>query len=250
MVNFIADKIKPGRGFAHVFHLGFLAVLPVVLLVLARLDFDTIALAVLLLSKWRMLAVHPRHWLAHIRSNAVDIIVGLSILVFLIVSSSLWLQIAWVILFEVWLLLVKPRANTAAVAIQALTAQTLGLGSIYFAYEEASIAVLVLVYWLVAYFSARHFFNAFEETKGHLFSSIWAFFASSVIWVLSHWLLFIGPVAQPALIVNGIGLGLAGLYYLGRNNRLTTFVQRQALMTMFVLLLVLIIFSDWGDKAV
>lgn len=250
IVKFIVEKIKPGRGFSHAFHLSFLAVLPLVLLLLARLDFNTLALAVLLLSKWRMLAVHPRHWLAHIRTNAVDIIVGLSLLTFIIESSSIYMQGFWVVLFEVWLLLIKPKTDTPAIALQAAVAQALGASSIFFAFEEAPITLLVLVYWVVAYFSARHFFNAFEETRGHLLSSIWAFFNASLIWVLAHWLLFVGPVAQPALIVSGIGFGLAGMYYLKKVKRLSPVVRRQIIITMFALLFVLIIFSDWGDKAV
>lgn len=250
MVKFLVEKIKPGRGFAHAFHLSFLAFLPIVLLALVRLDFTSLALAVLLLSKWRMLAVHPRHWIAHIRTNAVDIIVGLSLLTFMIESSSIYLQAVWVVLFEVWLLVVKPRTDIPAVALQALVAQALGATSIFFAYEEAPIFLLVLTYWVVAYFSARHFFNAFEETRGHLLASIWAFFNAALVWVLAHWLLFLGPIAQPALIVSGVGFGLAGMYYLKRVKRLSPVIRRQILITMFALLFVLIIFSDWGDKAV
>jgi hypothetical protein len=249
-MRFLVEKIRPGRGFSHAFHLLFLAILPVVLFVLVRLEFNLVALIVLLLSKWRMLALHPRHWIAHLRTNAVDIIVGLSFLAFIINSPSLILQLVWVVLFEVWLLAVKPRTEASAVAVQALIALGLGLSSIFYANDDASIAFLVIGFWLVAYFCARHFFNAYEEHRSRLLSAIWGFFAASLVWVLSHWLLFIGPIAQPALIVAGIGYGLAAMYHLEKSKQLTSAVRRQIILTLIIFVFLVIVFSDWGDKTV
>lgn len=243
------DKVRPGRGFSHAFHLSFIAILPIVLFVLARLEFNVLALIVLLLSKWRMFALHPRHWIAHLRTNAVDIIVGISFLIFLIDTDSMSIQLMWVALFEVWLLLIKPQSSMAFISLQAIIAQGLGLSSLFFVFEDAPIAVIVLTFWAVAYFSARHFFNAFDETRGRLLSSIWAFFAAALAWILSHWLLFIGPIAQPALLVTVMAYGLAGMYYLDKTDRLSALVRRQIALTMFAIIFVVIILSDWGDKA-
>lgn len=250
MVRLLVDKITPGRGFAHAFHVSFQALLPPVLLVLVYLGFNLLALVVLLLSKWRMFALHPRHWLAHIRTNAVDIIVGLSFLALIIESSFLILQLIWVILFELWLLVLKPRSDTAAVAAQGVLAQGFGLGTVLLAIPEANRLLIVISFWLITYFSARHFFNAFEEPRAHLLSAIWAFFAAALAWVLSHWLLFVGPIAQPALIVTVLAIGFATMYYLDSAGRLGSIVRRQILMTLLAVLFVIIIFSDWGDKTV
>lgn len=248
-MRFLVEKIRPHRGFSHIFHLIFLAILPVALFVLVRLDFNLVALIVLLLSKWRMLALHPRHWIAHLRTNAVDIIAGLSFLAF-IINSPLILQLVWVVLFEVWLLALKPRTEAGAVALQALVALGLGLTSIFYANEDASITFLVVGFWLVSYFCARHFFNAFEEHRSRLLSAIWGFFSGSLMWVLSHWLLFIGPIAQPALIVTGLGYGLGALYHLDKSKKLSSAMRRQIILTLFIFIFILIIFSDWGDKTV
>jgi hypothetical protein len=249
-VRFLIEKIKPSRGFGHAFHISFLAVLPLVLLILVRLEFNLIALAVLLLSKWRMLAVHPRHWIAHLRTNAVDIIVGLSFLTFMIASSSFLAQIILVVLFEIWLLFIKPHEETKYIALQALIALGLGSTSIFFAFEDGSRIIFTVGIYLIAYFSARHFFNAFEESRGRLLSAIFAYFAAALMWVLSHWLLFIGPVAQAAIIIVSTGYSVAGLYYLERNDRLSSLARRQIVFSLFALILLIIIFSDWGDKAV
>lgn len=250
MVRYLVDKIRPGKGFAHFFHLSIIAFIPLVLLILIRLDFTLFAVIVLLLSKWRMVAIHPRHWIAHIRTNAVDIIVGLSFLVFIAESSTAILQLVWVLLFEVWLLLIKPGTSLLSVSAQALIAQGLGLTSLFMSVEEAPLAAYVIAAWLICYFSARHFLAVFEEKHSGLISSIWAFFAACFVWVLGHWLLFFGPIAQPAVLLTTIGFGLSGLYYLDQHDRLSTGVRRQILGMMFVIITVIIVFSEWGDKTI
>ncbi len=250
MVKFLVNKIRPGRGFAHTFHLSFIAFIPIVLWSLVRLELIGVAVAVLFLSKWRMFAVHPRHWINHIRTNAVDIIVGLSLLEFIIQSDTVAFQALWVILYEIWLLFIKPGSGNTSVSFQALTAQILGSVSIFLAFPEASLVFYVLGMWLICYFSARHFLGIFEEVHGSLISSIWAFLAASLMWVLGHWLLFFGPVAQPALLINVLGFGLSALYYLDQHDRLAKAVKNQILAGMFALILIIIVFSDWGDKAV
>lgn len=250
MVKFLVDKIRPGKGFAHTFHLSFLALLPPLLWGLIHLDLISLAVVVLLLSKWRMFAIHPRYWLSHIRTNAVDVIVGLSILEFIIYSPTLLFQAAWVFIFEVWLLFIKPGSSNLSVTIQALAAQTLGLTSLFLAFNTGSMAFYILAVWVICYFSARHFLGIFEEQHGGLISSVWAFLSASLMWVLAHWLLFFGPVAQPAVLISVIGFGLAGLYYLDQSDRLATAVQRQIILAMMALIFIIIVFSDWGDKTV
>lgn len=250
MVKFIVEKIRPGRGFSHAFHISFLALLPLVLFGLVYLDFNTLALLVLLLSKWRMFALHPRHWIAHVRTNAVDIIVGLGFLTMLIDTSTLALQILWVILYELWLLALKPRSDAGSVALQAVISQSVGAITVLIALDNVDLGVLVASYWLIAYFSARHFFNAFEESNGQVYSALWAFFAGSLMWVLGHWLLFFGAIAQPAIITMALAYALAGLYYLDTKDKLTTLVRRQIIFTAFAVIFALIIFSDWGDKTI
>ncbi|HYF97234.1 MAG TPA: hypothetical protein VD947_04340 [Patescibacteria group bacterium] len=250
MVKYLVDKIRPGKGFAHTFHISFVAFIPIVIWGLVKLELVGVAVAVLLLSKWRMFAIHPRHWINHVRTNAVDIIVGLSILEFITESNTALFQGVWVLVYEVWLLAIKPKSTNAYVAVQALIAQTLGIIAMFLAFEEASMAVYVVLAWAVCYFATRHFLAIFEEKHGGLISALWAFLASSLVWVLSHWLLFFGPIAQPAIIISVISFGLAGLYYLDQQDRLATNIQRQILFAMFAVIFVIVVFSDWGDKAV
>ena len=248
MVKSVVRKVKPKHGFAHLFHLGLVAVIPPLAYMFVRLDIYTIAIAVVLLGKWRMFAVNPRHWIAHIRTNAVDIIVSLSILSFMIeAADSFLVQLTWLLIFEIWVLYLKPGTSTLLIGFQALAAMLSGVTAVFLSFESAPSIVYVVLSAAIGYFSARHFFNAYEETHGVQYSWLWAFFSGSLVWILSHWLLFYGQVAQPAVFLSVIGYGLAGLYYLHEHDKLTLMVRRQIIFVVFAVVFVMIAFSNWGD---
>jgi hypothetical protein len=248
--KYLVAKLRPGKGFAHFFHLGFVAVVPIVVFILVRLQFENVALIIILLSKWRMFAVRARHWLAHIRTNAVDIIVGLSILACMSQSHAASVQLLWLVVYELWLLIIKPGSRPLLVSAQAMIGQFLGLTALFLAFPSGSLALYVLLVWAITYFSARHFFGSFDEPNAQILASFWGFFGAGLMWILGHWLLFIGSVAQVAILLSVIGYGLAGLYYLDETDKLSRVVRRQILLVMFAMVLIIIVFSDWGDKAV
>ncbi len=250
MVTFLASKIRPTRGFSHLFHLSFLAFLPLVIFVFVRLNLDGMALAVILLSKWRMFAVKPHHWVPHIRTNAVDIVVSISLLVFMTNTTSMSWQLFWVVLFELWLLVIKPGTSNLSVSLQALLAQGLGLVSIFLFLEDGLLGLYVLMYWFVAYFSARHFLASFDEPHSQILSAQWGFFAAAVMWVLGHWLTFYGLIALPALLLCIIGYGIGSLYYLNETDKLSALARRQILVVMVTLVIVAVVFAKWGDTAI
>ncbi len=250
MVKFITTKIKPTKGFSHFLHIVFVALLPLVVFGLVRLNLDMVALAVIVLGKWRMFAVKPRHWMPHIRTNAVDIIVGLGLLACMVSASNILWQLLWLALYEVWVLFIKPKSSLLMVSAQAMVAQVLGSVSMFLVLESSPLAVYVVLYGAIAYFTARHFLGSFDEPHSHILASQWAFFASALMWVLGHWLLFFGPVAQVAILLSTIGCSVWGLYYLHETDRLTKLIQRQIMVATVTVILVVIIFADWGDKAI
>lgn len=246
----LRTKLKPTSGFSHLFHIVLTILLPVAVFVLIRLEFPLLAIGVILLSKWRMFAVQPRHWLANIRANAVDIVVGLSIVVFMAHTPiQLW-QVVWAVAYAAWLLLLKPSATLLGVSIQAVVAHGLGLMAVFAQWGGASLFIPMLGVWVVCYVAARHFFSSFDEPYARFLASIWGFFGLSLAWLLGHWLLFYGAVAQPTLLLMVIGFSLATLYYLDRTDRLSALLRRQFIFIMIAILVVVLVFSDWGDKAI
>lgn len=249
MVKKIANRLQPTSGFAHFFHLSIVALLPLAVFIFVRLELVGVALAVILLSKWRIFAIRPRYWLAHIRTNAVDIIFGLSILSFMTSTTSMSWQLLWVLAYEVWMLYIKPGTNALLVSVQALLVQMVGLLAVFIAFEEAGLGLYVALVALISYFSARHFFGSFEEHNYSAYSWTWALFSASLTWVLSHWLLFYGEVAQPALLLSVLAYGLGGLYYLSETDRLSKLVQRQLVFVVLAVVTLVLIFSDWGSSS-
>lgn len=243
-------RMKPSKGFSSIVHILLVAVVPIIAFVMVRLSFVQLAYAVVLLSKWRMLAVRPRHWPANIRANAIDIIVGLSFVSFIAGSPSQAWQLVWSLSYGIWLVLIKPRSTTFWIAMQAAAGQLLGLAAVYVLWGRSSLFLLVITTWAVCYLAARHFMSSFDEPLSSLISHAWGYFGAALTWVLGHWLLYYGFISQPTLVLSVMAVGVAALYYLDNNDRLSVFVRREILLIMSAVVVVVILFSSWGDRAV
>lgn len=248
----IPTKIKPKAGFAHFIHIAFTCVLPLLLFILVRLRFYHLSLGIVLivLSKWRMFAVKPRHWPANIRANAVDITVGLSALIFMIQSGSSAIQLFWAVAYGAWLLALKPQSSDLGVTLQAFVAQTVGITALFLVGDDAPLYVLVIGAWLIAHVAARHYFSNFEEPLVRYLSAVWAYLSAALVWVLGHWLLFYGPIAQPALLLSVISFGLGGIYYLEKSDRTSVALRRQLLFLLVTVTIIVLTSLVWGDRAI
>jgi hypothetical protein len=246
----IPDRIKPTRGFSHFIHIILVALLPILAYILVRIDFVGLAVGLILLSKWRIVAVRPRYWVANIISNGVDILVAVSLVLFMANTSVEWWQIFWALLYAAWLIGLKPRSDVLSVSAQAMVGQLLGLAVLYVKFGDATLLGLVAGTWGVTYLAARHFLSSFEEPHVALLSHVWAYFSAGLAFVLGHWLLFYGSVAQIIALLTTIGYGLAALYYLDATDRLTALLQRQLLAIMCAILLIVIVLSDWTGATV
>ncbi len=244
----LVAKIKPSKGFSHVLHLVLVALLPIMVFVLVRIEFIQLAFSVVLLSKWRMLAVRPRFWPANVRANAVDILVGLSIVVFMSHTSSALLQLLYAALYAFWLLVVKPASNMLMISAQAFIGQLCGLMALFLAWSAGPLYGLVFVTGLICYVSARHYFDSFDEPYAKLLAYLWAYFGAALLWLLGHWLLFYGVISQPTVILSTVGYGLATLYYFDHTGKLNVALRRQFIFIMLAIIVVILAFSDWGDK--
>jgi hypothetical protein len=246
----VANKLRPKSGFSYILHIGLNALLPLMVFILVRAGFSEIALLLILLSKWRMFAVRYRYWLANIRANGVDMLVSLSLLIFMINTNSEVWQLLWVLVYILWLVVLKPGSNVLSVSIQALVGQFLGLMAVFVWLSGAPLYQLIIAGWVVCYLSARHFFTVFDESFTSLYAHTWGYFAAALIWVLGHWLLFYGVFAQPTVLLTVLGFGFASLYYLKQNDRLDTLLRKQILLVMLAIIVVVLVFSDWSSKIV
>jgi hypothetical protein len=224
-------KIKPASGFSRLAHVGLNVLLALLVFVLVRIDFVQLALAIILLSKWRMFAVRPRFWPANIRANAIDIIVSVSILLFMVHGGNTWLQLGWMGLYALWLLVLKPASTALMISVQAMAGLLFGMSALFLGWGDGALYWLVLSAAIIAYLAARHFLDAFDEPYARLLSYLWAYFVAGLTWILCHWLLFYGFLAQPTLLLTALGYGLAALYYLDHHDRLSKIARLEIIIT-------------------
>jgi hypothetical protein len=160
------------------------------------------------------------------------------------------LQLLWAAIYAVWLLVIKPQSSTLWIGIQALIGQMLSLIALFYFWSESSTTLLMLLTWGVTYLCARHFLTAFDEGMARATSYVWAFFSACIAWLSGHWLIFYGSIAQPALLLSVLSYGLASMYYLEHTDRLTKSTRRQFIAVMFMVVIFLIVFSEWSDKTI
>jgi hypothetical protein len=150
------------------------------------------AFALVLLSKWRILAVRPRYWFAHVQANMVDLIVSISLVVLLYAAGhgderGMILQIVLTLLYIGWLLVLKPRTKRSYVVVQAATSLFVGVTALYsLAYGWPS-SVVVLAMFLIGYSTSRHVLSAYSDSDLTLMSLAWGFVIASLGWLSFHW---------------------------------------------------------------
>jgi len=154
------------------------------------------AFGLVLLSKWRVLAVRPRFWFANLQGDLVSMIVSISFVVFLYTANiaglgemTTWLvQGFWLALYLVWLLFLKSQSKRKFVVLQAGVALFTGVTAIFLmSYNWIALPVVALV-WLVGYATARHVLNTFDdETHVVLLSLAWGLVLAEIGWLAYHW---------------------------------------------------------------
>lgn len=167
------------------------------LVIVLAVESPIFAIILVLLSKWRILAVRPRYWFVNLMANLVDLIVSLSVVFLLYAAQSdiylpkgqtgIYAQVVLTILYAVWLLFIKPRSKRSIVALQAGTALFLGVTSVMMmSYAWDSVFTVALL-WLVGYSAARHMLTAYEEEMTGTLSLIWGFVVAEMGWLMNHW---------------------------------------------------------------
>ncbi len=236
---------------SHAIYIALNVGLVLVVAFLVSIGLTPLALIVVVLSKWRMFAVQPRHWLVNIRSNSPDLIVGLSFVVFMSQAQTNIAMLLWIILYIAWLLLLKPKSEPAYVGAQALVSLFMGLTALFWLADSLPEIVIVLGAWFVASVSALHFLNGYDEPFSRIISVMWALFIAEMAWLMNRWLI-VYPVSesiiipQIAIVATVIGYISGTMYHLEQVGKLNKKLRRRYLVLGFVILLVIIIIGSSG----
>lgn len=187
-----------------------------ILLVTLSTGSPWLAIALVLLSKWRILAVRPRFWFAHIEANMVDIIVSVSVVTLIYMAgqsttgNGFVAQLLLTILYAGWLLFLKPRTKRSYVAVQAAVAITVGSFALESLSYEWPSSLVVLVLWLIGYACARHVLTAYSDDDIRFLSLVWGFVTAEIGWLTYHW-----TIAYTLPFGGGLKLPQATLLLLG-----------------------------------
>lgn len=160
------------------------------LIVVLAVQSPWLAFAIVILSKWRTLAVRPRFWYANIVANMVDIIVGVSTVILLYgASGTLWLQLIITALYVGWLLLIKPRSKRKYVAIQAGVAMFVGITALSMVSYSWDNLFFVTGMWVIVFSATRHVLGSYDEPMTIIYSLITGYIGAELGWIGFHWLM-------------------------------------------------------------
>jgi hypothetical protein len=250
-MELIRSRIRRSK-LGEIAYAGINALLPIALLLMIHgFDSPYPALLLVLLSKWRIFALRPRFWWINLKANAVDLLVGISVVGLLYISmTSLLLQLIVAFGYGVWLLYLKHRSDASAIRLQAGIAQFLAL-TVLFSLSTVVIEPLVIAgCWVIGYSVARHLTSVYDEGYIELLSCLWGLFVAQIGWLLFHWTIAydIGlPVKIPqiALILLVISFSVTRLYVAAKDGRLGTSLIRLTTIYSVVLLAIILLFSRW-----
>lgn len=227
----------------------FKALLPIAVFLLVRLDLSYLAAGIVLVSKWRVMAVKSRYWLINIKSNMVDIIVGLS---FVALMSKTGLTHGLILMagYVVWTLILRVLTMPAGMASQAIVSQSIGVLAVLYGPTTPSLIGAVLGVWAVSYFSAVHVLNIGEGDVHSPIAHLWGLFAAQLAWVLGHWQIWYWFVPQTGLILTILFGSLSSLHLLHKHEAAGLSVLRQISVSTGIITLAIIVLSDWQDKTI
>lgn len=154
-----------------------------------------LATALVLISKWRVLAVRMRYWMANIQANLVDVIVSLSVVasLYAIELTTMLEPKKWLIAgilglaYIAWLILLKPRATRRAMIAQAALALFMGTSALFSFSYDWPVSVVVVLMWLIGYAVARHILSSYDEDRLLSLSLVWGVIFAELGWIGYHW---------------------------------------------------------------
>lgn len=245
-MRILKTPINPTSRIAAVLHTLYLVLLPLVVVGLVFGGFVSIALLVIILSKWRMFAVKPRYWLANVRSNMVDIIVGFSIVSFMAGSKQLTTILIWGAVYSFWLIFIKPRSSMFMVGSQAFISQGLGVVALFANNSQLHQVFLVAITWVICFSAARHFLILFEDDANRSLSHVWGLFGAEMALVLGHWhIVYAHAIPQIALVLSFIGYALGVGYAIHKTRGLRANTRRQLIVFCIIVLVLILLQPDW-----
>ena len=160
-----------------------------------------------LLSKWRMFAVRPRYWFLNLKSNLVDLIVGMSFVLIAYCSGNAEIypvHYLLAIFYTLWLVILKPMSSLAAANFQALTAIFLGTTAACLMAASADSIFLIVPCFVIGYGASRHVLVQSDDSDFTLVTLACGLVSAEIAWLCQNWLIVYKFTDVPFLGNTGI----------------------------------------------
>ena len=184
---FIRKSRNIASSMVHVFLNLLLGIGVVLITVLSGSPAPGILLV--LVSKWRVFAVRARYFFLNLKSNLVDIIVGVSVVLLTYYAGATFLPVDFIlaIFYMIWLLFIKPLSSENAALAQSLVAVFLGMSSATILSANLNTIALVLLAFLIGYASSRHVLIQSNDKNFTLTTLVCGLIFAETAWLCNSW---------------------------------------------------------------
>lgn len=173
-----------------------------------------IGIILVVISKWRVFAVNHRYWLLNIRSSLVDFIVGVSFVLLTYAAGTTVLPVHFllIILYSIWLIIIKPKSSPTFTIVQAITAIIIGgtATTIFAAITDSSI--IVVAGFLLGFAATHHVLVQNDSGDPFFISLVCGLFFAEISWLAHSWLI-IYTIGTTGICVSQLSIILAVLAF-------------------------------------
>ncbi|MBO4276161.1 hypothetical protein J5868_00400 [Candidatus Saccharibacteria bacterium] len=142
-----------------------------------------------LVSKWRIFAVRRRYLWLNLKSNLVDLIVGMSVVLLSYYAGNTLLPVDFVLMsfYVIWLVIIKPLSSENATLAQSLIAVFLGISATTFVTAGQSPVFTIFLAFLVGYAASRHVLSQTSNRDFTMTTLVCGLIFAEIAWLCQSW---------------------------------------------------------------
>lgn len=215
MADYIA--LRKGRNtLSTILHAGLNIALAIFSTALTVISGNWIfGVLLVLLSKWRIVAVRPRYWWVNLKANLVDLIVGISLTLLVYITGTelnIW-HVILTIVYIIWLGGIKPRSETIFTEIQAMFAIFFGTFATTLVCSQFDPIVGAAVCFIIGYGASRHILVQSSDDDYTFITFISGILIAELSWIFYHWSI-VYELGAAAVVIPQLPIAVSVLFFL------------------------------------
>ena len=148
-----------------------------------------LGIILVLVSKWRIFAVRARYFTLNLKSNLVDLIVGISVVLLAYYAGPSFLPVDFILMifYSIWLLFIKPLSSETANLVQSLIAVFLGMSASTIMCANLNSVFIVILAFLIGYSASRHVLAQSDDKDFTLTTLVCGLIFAEIAWLCHSW---------------------------------------------------------------